>query len=316
MHKRLGESFPVPRERVLADVVAGLSQPRKRLSGKYLWDETGSEIFDRICDTQDYYLTRAETALLKAAAPEIAARIGPRASLVEYGSGASRKVRLLLDALPEPALYVAIDISADYLARAAARIAQAYPGLAVHPLVADYTHAIALPDEARAPILGFFPGSTIGNFPPEEVVAFLARIRETLGGGRLLIGHDPNRDEARLARAYGEADGLMPALHLNMLRHLARSLGVAIDPADFRHEIRIARDPFRVEAHLVALRPVTIALRDRRFALAAGESLHTDSSYKMTVEDFLRLAAAAGFAPERSWHDAEGLYALHLLRPE
>jgi dimethylhistidine N-methyltransferase len=303
--------FAVAAERVHREVLDGLSAPRKRLPGVYLWDARGSEIFDRICRTEDYYLTRAETALLAAAAPEVAALTGRGATLVEYGSGASRKVRLILDALPAPAAYVAIDVSAAFLVEATDRIAADYPGLAVLPLSADYTQPLALPGRPEGPVLGFFPGSTIGNFGPEGVTAFLARARATLGAGRLLIGHDPTRDRARLLAAYGNADGLMPALHLNMLAHLGRLLGAPVDEGAFRHEVRIAEDPFRVEAHLVARRPVRWRIGERMVEIAEGEAIHTDSSHKMTPEEFLDLAAPAGWRAERSWTGA--CYALHLL---
>jgi dimethylhistidine N-methyltransferase len=305
------EGFAVEFERVRREVLDGLSAPQKRLPGTYLWDARGSELFDRICATEDYYLTRVETALLATAAPELGALIGLGATLVEYGSGASRKVRLILDALPDPAAYIAIDVSVAYLTEAAGRIAAGYPGLAVLPLAADYTRPIMLPERPEGPTLGFFPGSTIGNFGPPEVTAFLAQARATLGSGRLLIGHDPTRDPARLLAAYGDAEGLMPALHLNMLAHLGRLLGAPVDEGAFRHEVRIAEDPFRVEAHLVARRPVRWRIGEHVVEIDEGEAIHTGSSHKMTAEEFLDLAAPAGWRPERSWADDQ--YALHLL---
>jgi dimethylhistidine N-methyltransferase len=305
------EDFAVELERVRREVLDGLSAPQKRLPGTYLWDARGSELFDRICRTEDYYLSRAETALLTAAAPEIASLTAPGATLVEYGSGASRKVRLILDALTDPAAYIAIDVSAAFLAEASGRIAADYPSLSVLPLAADYTRPIALPGRPEGPVLGFFPGSTIGNFAPEGVTAFLARARATLGAGRLLIGHDPTRDPAVLLAAYGDAEGLMPALHLNMLAHLGRLLNAPVDEGAFRHEVRIAEDPFRVEAHLVARRPVQWRIGEHVVEIDEGETIHTDSSHKMTAEEFLDLAAPAGWRPERSWTDDR--YALHLL---
>jgi dimethylhistidine N-methyltransferase len=307
------EMFAVETECIRREVLDGLSASRKRLPGTYLWDARGSERFDRICKTEDYSLTRAETALLAHAAPEVAALTGPGATLVEYGSGASRKVRLILEALASPAAYVAVDVSATFIAEAAGRIAGEYPGLSVLPLAADYTRPITLPARPAGPVLGFFPGSTIGNFRPEGVTAFLARARATLGAARLLIGHDPTRDPDRLLPAYGDAEGLMPALHLNMLAHLGRLLGAPVDEGAFRHEARIAEDPFRVEAHLVARRPVRWQIGEKVVEIAEGETIHTNSSHKMTAEEFLALAAPAGWRAERSW--TEGGYALHLLAP-
>jgi dimethylhistidine N-methyltransferase len=305
------ESFAIDVERIRREVLDGLCTSRKRLPGTYLWDARGSELFDRICKTQDYYLARAETALLAHAAPEVAALTGPGATLVEYGSGASRKVRLILEALKSPAAYVAIDVSATFLAEAAGRIAAEYPGLMVLPLAVDYTRPITLPARPAGPLLGFFPGSTIGNFGPEGVTAFLARARATLGAGLLLISHDPTRDPERLLAACGDADGLMPALHLNMLAHLGRLLCAPVDESAFRHEARIVDDPFRVEAYLVARRPVRWQLGEHMVEIEAGEAIHTDTSHKMTPEEFLALAAPAGWRAERSW--TGDCCALHLL---
>ena len=312
------DAAPTPfadREQVLRDVLEGLSRPMKKLPGKYLWDETGSDLFDRICGTEDYYLTRRETALLEAAAGDIAGIVGAGATLVEYGSGASRKVRLLLDARAAPHRYVAIDISDEYLAAATRRIAADYPGVDVLPVVADYTKPIVLPDTIEdGPVLGFFPGSTIGNFDEAGVVAFLERAQATIGQGWLLIGHDPNQDEASLKRAYGEADGLMGRLHLNMLAHINTRLGADFDLAAFRHTVEVRRDPPRVEAYLVATQAATYRVGGQAVAFAEGERVHTDNAYKMNPETFRSLAERAGWEPARVWLDPQGLFALHLLK--
>ena len=311
------ETLPFAQDRFRRDVVEGLSRPQKAIPGKYLWDETGSSLFDRICGTKDYYLTRSETALLIEAAPEISARVGAGAALVEYGSGASRKIRILLDAMAAPRRYVAIDISAEYLEAATRRIAADYRSLEVVPVIADYTAPIVLPEEVgTGPTLGFFPGATIGNFKDGEVISFLRRAKTTLRDGWLLIGNDPNREAETLRRAYGEADGLMAKLHLNLLSHINRVLGADFDPSGFRHEIRIERQPDRVEAHLIAVQDASYAIGDQSFAFAEGETIHTDTSYKMEAEAFLALTAQAGWRSERSWLDPEGLYALHLLKSQ
>jgi dimethylhistidine N-methyltransferase len=299
----------------LDDVLAGLSRPQKALPGKYLWDEIGSDLFDRICGTDDYYLTRREMALLEEAAPEVAEIVGAGACLVEYGSGASRKVRILLDAMERPSRYVAIDISAEYLDAATERIAADYPHVAVQPVVADYTQPIVIPGRTGGePILGFFPGSTIGNFARDGVITFLERARATIGHGWLLIGHDPNQDEATLERAYGEADGLMAALHLNLLRRLRTDLGADVDMNAFHHEVRIRRDPPRVEAYLTATRATSLRIAGHVIPLGAGESIHTDMSYKMDTDVFRDLTKRAGWATVRTWLDPDGFYGLHLLR--
>lgn len=307
-------AIPQRHEQFMEDVVTGLSREQKSIPGKYLWDETGSDLFDRICMTSDYYLTRCETALLEEAAGEIAACVGEDVSLVEYGSGASRKVRVLLDAMTRPRRYVPIDISAEYLGGAAGRIAKDYPSLDVLPIVADYGHPIDLDDcTDGSSVLGFFPGSTIGNLDRDGVIAFLERARATLDGGWFLVSHDTNRDEASLGRAYGEADGLMPAFHLHLLSHINRVLDADFCVTDFRHEIQIKPDPFRVEAGLVARRDTSCRIGGERFAFAEGERIHTDTSYKMDAETFEHLAVSAGWSAHRSWLGEDGRMALHLL---
>jgi dimethylhistidine N-methyltransferase len=315
---RPGEARPPScRAEFLADALAGLSGPRKSLPGKYIWDEAGSLTFDRICGSRGYYPTRRETALLRATAPAVARLVGPGAALVEFGSGASVKSRILLDALDRPARYVPIDIADEHLAAAAAGVARDYPGVAVVPVHADYTGPIALPPAARggAPaVLGFFPGSTIGNFAPDAAAAFLARARATLGPSLFLVGVDATHDEAALRRAYADGEGLMAALHGNLLVRLARELGAELDPAEFRHEARVLADPPRVEARLVARRATEWRLGGRTVAFAEGESIHTDDAYKYGPDAFRSIAARAGWEPVRHWPDEDGMLGLHLLR--
>ncbi|CAO4167109.1 L-histidine N(alpha)-methyltransferase [Methylorubrum populi] len=303
------------RAEFLRDALAGLSGSPKTLPGKYLWDETGSELFDRICAHPDYYPTKREMTLLPGVAAEVAALVGPRVSVVEFGSGASRKIRTLLDALDSPAAYVGLDISKAYLEAALARLASDYPDVAMTPVAADYSKPVQLPPGvASPPILGFFPGTSIGNFSPEQAGGFLARARETLGPSHFLVGADPTRDPTRLRRAYGEAGGLMAALHLNLIARINRELGAGFDRDNFRHECRLAEDPFRVEAHLVAIRPASYRLGDRTVTFEAGESIRTDTSHKYAPEAFRTLAAAQGWEPVRLWLDEDRGFSLHLFR--
>jgi dimethylhistidine N-methyltransferase len=300
----------------LQAVLVGLSRPQKALPGKYLWDETGSLLFERICATEDYYLTRNEMALLNRKVDEIARLVGPAATIVEFGSGASHKVRLLLDRLTWPRRYVAVDISSEFLDQATSRVARDYPEIEVIPVVADYTKPMNIPTGTLiGNVVGFFPGSTIGNFDPDGVVAFLRRVRGSLRPSWFVVGADATRDEARLLRAYGEADGLMAALHKNLLVHLNRLTGTTFDPADFRHEARVLAHPPRVEAHLVARRPLHYEVAGRTFTLNPGESIHTDNAYKHDVETFRTLAAEAGWTLVRCWLDPAGSMSLHVLRP-
>ncbi len=295
-------------------MLAGLSQPQKALPGKYLWDETGSILFDRICSTKDYYLKRREITLLRDKADEVARLVGPGATIIEFGSEASHKVRVLLDTLQAPRRYVAIDISREFLHSATERIARDYPDIEVTPVCADYTKPLFLPPHTGT-VLGFFPGSTIGNFDPQGVVAFLKRVRAAVGPSWFLVGADPNRDEGSLLRAYGQADGLMAALHKNMLVHLNRLLDTSFNPDDFHHEVSVLDDPPKVEAHLVALRPVRYRIGNQTVELHEGERIRTDNAYKHDPEAFRALADQAGWTLVRCWLDEQGLFSLHLLRP-
>jgi dimethylhistidine N-methyltransferase len=309
------EAGLIERSEVLRDVLGGLSRAQKTLPGKYLWDETGSSLFDRICHTQDYYLTRCEGALLRSTVEEIGSLVGSGATIVEFGSGASHKVRLLLDAFTAPTRYVALDIAREYLEAATLRLAEDYPGIEVSPVCADYTKPITLPiQRGPGPILGFFPGSTIGNFDPAGAVAFLTRARETLGPSWFLVGADPNRDEQSLLRAYSQADGLMAELHKNLLVHLNRLLGTAFNPGDFRHEAHVQHNPFRVEAHLVATKALMYQVGEVPIAFEVGESIHTDTSYKYDPATFQILASQAGWQPIRFWCDEQNRFCLYLLQ--
>ena len=301
------------RDELLQAVLAGLSATPKRLPGKFLWDEAGSVLFDRICDHPDYYPTRREMAQLPGAAREVAGLVGPGATIVEFGSGASRKIRTLLDALERPARYVAIDISGEFLEASVRRLAADYPQVEAIPVRADYSDPVRLPIARDGPVLGFFPGTSIGNMAPAEARGLLARVRETLGQSRFLVGADPTRDADRLQRAYGDCGGLMPAFHLNLLTRLKREFGAEIDEDAFHHEARILREPLRVEAHLVASRATTWQLDGCTIPFEAGESVRTDTSHKHAPDGFRALAAQAGWTPERLWLDPEGTFGLHLL---
>ena len=315
MHNDAAPPAADGRSEFLNDLRSGLARTQKSVPGKYLWDEAGSVLFDAVCDSADYYPTRRETALLRREAKTIARMVGPGISLVEYGSGASHKIRILLDALDQPRRYVAIDISHAFLHSACSRIARDYPDLDVVPVCADYTRPIELsPTPGPRSVLGFFPGTTIGNFDAAGAVAFLSRVRRTLGASAFLVGVDPNSDRTSLSRAYADRGGRMAALHGNLLIRIARETGADLDPADFRHEARVLGDPLRVEAHLVALRPVDCEIAGEAVSFAKGESIHTDTSHKYEPQIFRELAAAAGWDPVRCWTDEGNLYSLHLLR--
>ncbi len=300
----------------LGDVIAGLSLPRKELPPKYFYDERGSRLFEAICEAPEYYLTRAETALMAARAGEMARRLGPRCAVIEYGSGSGRKTRVLVHAL-EPVAYVPIDIARGQLRATAAGFASEFPGLAVIAVCADYSRPLALPEldglEARRRII-YFPGSTIGNLSVPEAALFLANARALAGaGGGMLVGVDLKKDPARLNAAYNDARGITAEFNLNLLQRINRELGAGFDLSAFRHHAFYNTARSRIEMHLVSLRDQRVRIGDRAFRIRAGESIHTENSCKYSVEEFRRLASSAGFEPAACWTDPERLFAVHYL---
>lgn len=324
---RLAEDAPVDLDDVIdaeradtagfmADVVAGLSAARKTLPSKYFYDERGSALFEAICDLPEYYLTRTETALLESAAADIARHISPGAALIEFGSGASVKTRLLLDAAPQTAAYIPMDISEEALAHAAGAIRARFPALEVAPLVGDFTQPIELPAAANGrPRTGFFPGSTIGNFPPDAAVAFLNVARQLLGqGAQFIVGIDLAKDERVLLDAYDDSRGVTAAFNLNVLERINRELGGAIDVSAFDHRAVWNPAESRMEMHLVSRVDQTLVVGEHRFAMTAGETIHTENSYKFTLEGFAALAARAGWRVGHQWLSPEPAFAVLLLQ--
>jgi dimethylhistidine N-methyltransferase len=304
-------------EEFRAAVLRGLARRPKALEPKFFYDARGSQLFDAITALEEYYPTRAETAALESHAAEIAAFVGGGASLVEFGSGSSVKTRLLLENLAGLHCYVPIDISGEHLQAAAGRLAADY-ALPVIPVHADYTSAFTLPAAVPAAgRVGFFPGSTIGNFDPPAAVAFLQRARDLLGpGARFIVGADLQKDEGRLVAAYDDAQGVTAAFNLNLLRRINRELDGDFDLAAFRHEARYDSDLGRIEMHLVSLADQQVTVAGRRFDFSTGESIHTENSYKYTLESFAVLARQGGWRSEAQWLDPEGLFSLHGLVAE
>jgi L-histidine Nalpha-methyltransferase len=298
-------------------VLAGLSNSPKSLPCKFFYDARGSALFEAICETPEYYLTRTELSILETYAPTIAERIGPNCRLIELGSGASRKVRLLLSALQAPLAYVPVDISRDFLRDAAASIAADFPELEVTAVCTDYTRPFSLPplDGPPGKRVGFFPGSTIGNFEPEGVVNFLAHCGRLLGpGAEMLIGADVKKDKAVLDAAYNDAEGLNAAFNLNLLHRISKELDSDIVIDDFAHVAFYNPDEGRVELYIRSLRDQNTIIAGRRFSFAAGEMMHTENSYKYSIDEFRALAARAGFAALDTWTDADGKFSVHYLR--
>ncbi len=311
------------------ELMAGLARQPRSLAPKFFYDEVGSALFDRICELPEYYPTRTELALLQRHAQEMADCIGPDAEIVEFGAGSSHKIRLLLDALARPRRFIPIDISADHLQAAAARLRVDYPGLDVQPVAADFTQGLELPQVAAgqspARRVGFFPGSSIGNFTPEEALVFLGDAARLLSGADavqggserapagLLIGVDLVKDPVVLHAAYNDAAGVTAAFNLNMLARANRELGADFQLDRFAHYAFYEPRLQRIEMHLISRCAQQVRLCGQVFKFADGEALHTENSHKFTVDGFRILAGRAGWRPSRVWCDPEGLFSLHWL---
>ena len=296
-------------------VIEGLGRPQKAIPCRFLYDERGSKLFDAICDQPEYYPTRTELRILERNAAQIAALVGPRAVLVELGSGASRKVRLLLDAFDEPLAYVPIDISLEHLRSASRRVAGEHRDIAVHAICADYGEAFDLPSlPATGARVAFFPGSTIGNFEESEATRFLATWGRRLGpGAHMIIGVDLEKDAAILDRAYDDAAGVTASFSRNLLVRANRELGATFHPDRFVHEARYVAERHRVEIHLRSLDATVVRVGESSFAFARDELLHVENSCKYSVPRFTALAEAAGFEVRRHWTDPRQLFSVHLL---
>lgn len=298
------------------DVVEGLRQTPPSIPSKYFYDERGAELFERICELPEYYPTRTELGITRRYAGEMADALGPRCVLVEYGSGASLKTRILLDHLAQPAAYVPIDISREQLERSATALNRDYPALEVLPVCADYTGDYELPEPSggyRRDAV-YFPGSTIGNFTPDRACAFLAHARELLGhDAGMLIGVDLKKDVRVLEQAYDDADGVTAAFNKNLLVRANRELGADFDADGFRHVALYAEDEGRIEMHLESLHDQVVRIAGDVFSLAKGTRIHTENSYKYALDEFAELAARAGWRPEHAWCDADQLFSVHYL---
>lgn len=292
-------------------VLAGLSQPQKVVPARFLYDKRGSELFEEITHLPDHYLTRTETALLEQHANDIAALAAGEAVVVEFGSGSSAKTPLLLAAV-RPAIYIPVDISADFLAEAAKATADAHPGIRVVPIAGDFTLPVYLGSVAgQASRLGFFPGGTIGNFGPAAAVDLLRSFATTLGrDSQLVIGVDPRKDPRIHIAAADDPQGLMSAFNRNLLDRINRELGGTIEADGFTHKARWNDALGRLELHLEATRDVAFTVAGRPFAMLAGETIHTENSYKYRPEEIHLLARAAGWKPLSAWSDADGLFSL------
>jgi dimethylhistidine N-methyltransferase len=300
----------------VAEVLRGLQSPQKELPCKLFYDEIGAQFFEQITALDEYYPTRAELRIMRAAATDIAARLGPECLLIEYGSGSSLKTRILLDHVERPAGYVPIDISREQLQQAATTLARSYPWLPILPVCADYTATFDLPT-ALPPCtrrVAYYPGSTIGNFVPEDARRFLTRIAEISGrDGGLLIGVDLKKDPLMLHRAYNDALGVTAAFNLNILARLNRELGANFALDQFRHYAFYNPVFARVEMHLVSLTEQMVRVGPANIHFDRGESVWTEASYKYNPGEFAALAARAGWRVEQVWTDDRGLFSVQYL---
>lgn len=297
------------------DVLEGLSKPRKRLSSRFFYDARGSELFEEITRLPEYYLTRVETAILEANASQMIAGATSDAALVEFGSGFSRKTEILLDRARDVGVYAPIDVSGHALEQARARLATRLPKLDVLPILGDFARPVALPAEiANRHKIGFFPGSTIGNFTPLEAIRLMRSMRLALAPqGRLIVGVDLQKDARLLLAAYNDAAGVTAAFNLNLLARINRELGGSVDVGGFGHQAIYDERERRIEMRLVSRKKQTAFIAGREFVFHRGESIHTENSYKYTLDQFRDTARSAGWTPNRVWMDGERLFSVHEL---
>ncbi len=301
-----------------AAVFSGLRRRQKSLPSKFLYDAEGSRLFERICELPEYYPTRTEFRILRAHAGEIARLVGRDARLVEFGSGAGVKIRLLLNALDQPAAYIPVDISRHHLLAAAASLARDFPQLPIAPVCADYTAPFVLPARNLAPgryTVGFFPGSTIGNFTRPQARAFLRGAKTLLGeDSSMIVGVDLRKEPGVLIRAYDDSAGVTAAFNLNILRRINREIGGGFALDRFVHQARWNAPRGRIEMHLASVCDQSVEVGAERFAFRARETIHTENSCKYSLAEFRALAQSAGYETRAVWIDDAELFSLHFLR--
>ena len=308
-------------DNIAEDALAGLRASPKTLPPKLFYDAQGVALFDAITRLPEYYVTRTERALLARIAPELVGLARPGTALVEYGACDEGKAVLLLDQAGAPfSAYVPVDVARGALEAVSARMAVSHPWLEVTPVCGDFMRDVRLPQAVRdRPLMGFFPGSTIGNLDPDAAVLFLQGVRETLGkggaeDGLLVVGADVRKSRDVLLPAYDDAQGVTAAFNLNVLRRLNREAGADFDLRQFRHVARWNDELSRVEMHLESLTAQTVCVGGASIRFAPGETIHTENSYKHSLPAFDTLVRRAGWEPVRSWTDEGGLFGVHVLR--
>lgn len=300
-----------------SEVIAGLCATPRSIPPKFFYDQRGSELFDAICELPEYYQTRTEMGILRQCTAELVDIIGAECLLIELGSGASKKVRLLLEEL-RPSSYMGVDISKEFLLSSTRKLASDYPWLDVHAACVDFSHTLDMPHiEAFDHKVAFFPGSSIGNFHPDEAVMLLQRIADMMDrSGYLLIGVDLKKDINILNAAYNDAAGITAKFNINLLSRIHDELDSDIDITAFSHYAFYNPEHGRIEMHLVSSRPQGIRIENHCFEFDTGETIHTENSYKYTITEFAELASAAGFRQQRVWTDDSSLFSVQLLKTE
>ena len=300
-------------------VVTGLSRTPKTLPCKFFYDQVGSELFSRICKLAEYYPTRTEIGILRRIGSHIAELAGPDCHLIEFGSGDSIKVQLLLESMRSPARYTAVDISRDHLRISAEALARTFPEIEIAAICADYTRPFEVPPPstpANAKRVGFFPGSTIGNFTPTEAAEFLEFSASLLDGGDFVIGVDLKKDTEHLTAAYNDAEGITAAFNLNLLVRINRELHCDFDIDGFEHRAHYDPQKGRIEMHLVSRYAQSASIDNHRFNFSKDETIHTENSYKYGIEEFQEIAINAGFQALDCWTDNDQLFSIHYLRAQ
>ncbi len=301
---------------VESEVLEGLTSDPKRLSPKFFYDQRGSELFEQITELPEYYPTRTEIAIMEQRVDEIAERVGPKASLIEFGSGSSTKTRILLRHLTDLAAYVPVDISGDHLLDTARSLAEDYPDLEILPVAADFTQPFDLPSPRTMPERNvvFFPGSTIGNFAPDKAVELLnVMAAEAKPGGAAIVGVDLKKDPAILEAAYNDSQGVTAEFNLNVLRRINEELDADFDLSAFEHRAIYNKGAGRIEMNLVSRRHQTVNISGEIIDFRKDESILTECSYKFTCEEFVAMVAQAGFEVETVWTDKDRLFSVQFL---
>lgn len=297
------------------DVLTGLALPQKQLHPKYFYDQQGSRYFDQICALDEYYPYQAELSLLPKVGADLAHRFSHDSVVIEFGAGSLRKVKPLLQALPAIGKFIPIDISGEHLALACQQLQQDFPAVAVTPIIADFCYPLTLPPLGAAQRIGFFPGSTIGNFSPKQAQTFLCHARQTLGADSyLLIGVDTKKSPHYLHQAYNDAKGITAKFNRNILLRINRELNGGFKPETFEHYAFYNAGQGRVEMHLISTLEQVVDVFGTAIAFSAGESIHTENSYKYSPDEFMHLAAAAGWHTEQHWLADKQLFATYLLK--